>query len=260
MATIALQMYTMRNFMGSKEQVKDTLEKVAKIGYTKVQMSVPAFMTVEEVKEMLDACGLQADSALAHSMKIDEEFDQIMHEAQVLGTHVIRLDGIPKELAQTPEGFREYAAILEKAGKRFHELGYAMYYHFHAFEWVNFPDGQRGIDILLNETTPEYVGFQPDIYWLTSAGTEPSSSLRLFKGRARYMHVKDYGIKVRTGILESVPRTFASVGKGNLNLPAIVKTALEIGIEEFVVEQDECEGDVFQCITDSVNGLKKLGL
>ena len=114
MATIALQMYTMRNFMGSKEQVKDTLEKVAKIGYTKVQMSVPAFMTVEEVKEMLDACGLQADSALAHSMKIDEEFDQIMHEAQVLGTHVIRLDGIPKELAQTPEGFREYAAILER--------------------------------------------------------------------------------------------------------------------------------------------------
>ena len=77
MASIALQMYTMRNFMGSKEQVKDTLEKVAKIGYTKVQMSVPAFMTVEEVKEMLDACGLQADSALAHSMKIDEEFDQI---------------------------------------------------------------------------------------------------------------------------------------------------------------------------------------
>ena len=116
MASIALQMYTMRNFMGRKEQVKDTLEKVAKIGYTKVQMSVPAFMTVEEVKEMLDACGLQADSALAHSMKIDEEFDQIMHEAQVLGTHVIRLDGIPKELAQTPEGFREYAAILEKAG------------------------------------------------------------------------------------------------------------------------------------------------
>ena len=72
MASIALQMYTMRNFMGSKEQVKDTLEKVAKIGYTKVQMRVPAFMTVEEVKEMLDACGLQADSALAHSMKIDE--------------------------------------------------------------------------------------------------------------------------------------------------------------------------------------------
>ena len=64
-----------------------------------------------------------------------------------------------------------------------------LYYHFHAFEWIRFESGVRGIDILLGETDPDCVGFQPDVFWLTSAGTEPSESIGMFKGRAAYMHV-----------------------------------------------------------------------
>ena len=260
MATIGLQMYTMRNFMKDKEQVKETLRRVAEIGYPSVQISVPAFMTVEELKALLDEYGLKADSAMAHSMKFDEEFDDVIHCAQVLGTKVVRLDGIPKDLAQCPDGYKQYAAILEKGGKRFREAGYDMYYHFHAFEWTNFAPGVRGIDILLRETTPEYVGFQPDVFWLTSAGTEPSQSLKMFQGRAKYIHVKDYAIKPRTGALEDVPNCFASVGRGNLNWPGILQTAREMGIQQFVVEQDQCDGDVFDCIRESYDNLKKMGV
>lgn len=260
MAIIGLQMYTLRNEMKDLAQLRETLKKVAKIGYTQVQITPPAFVTVEEVKALLDENGLRADSALAHSMKMEEEFDQVVHAAKVLGTRVVRLDGIPKELAQSPDGYREYAAILEKGGKRFHDAGLSMYYHFHAFEWTNFAPGCRGIDILLNETTKEYVGFQPDVFWLTSAGTEASQSLKLFEGRAKYMHVKDYAIKPRTGALEDVPNCFASVGRGNLNWPGILQTAREIGIEQFVVEQDMCDGDVFDCIKESYDNLKKMGV
>lgn len=260
MATIGLQMYTLRDYMKDREMLRGTLKRVAGIGYTQVQITPPAFLTMEEMRAMLDESGLRADSALAHSMKLEEEFNQVVHAAQVLGTHVVRLDGIPKELAQTPAGYREYAAILEKGGRRFREAGLSMYYHFHAFEWTNFAPGCRGIDILLNETSPESVGFQPDVFWLASAGTEPSQSLKLFAGRAKYMHVKDYAIKPRTGALEDVPNCFAAVGQGNLNWPGILKTARELGIEQFVVEQDICDGDVFDCIRESYENLKKMGV
>ncbi|MDD6871299.1 MAG: sugar phosphate isomerase/epimerase [Clostridiales bacterium] len=257
MADIALQMYTMRNCMADEKQLLETLRRVREIGYRSVQITRPAYVTIEALKRMLDECGLSADSALGHCMKLDEEYDAILHEAEVLGTRVVRLDGIPMELAQTAEGYRTFARILEKGGKAFRAAGYDMYYHFHAFEWTNF-GAERGIDILLNETTPEYVGFQPDVFWLTSAGTEPSSSLRLFAGRARYMHVKDYAIKPRTGALEDVPNCFAPVGRGNLNWPGIMKTAREIGIDHFVVEQDLCDGDVFECIKTSHDSLRAM--
>ena len=257
MADIALQMYTMRNCMADEKQLLETLRRVREIGYRSVQITRPAYVTIEALKRMLDECGLSADSALGHCMKLDEEYDAILHEAEVLGTRVVRLDGIPMELAQTAEGYRTFARILEKGGRAFRAAGYDMYYHFHAFEWTNFC-AERGIDILLNETTPEYVGFQPDVFWLTSAGTEPSSSLRLFAGRARYMHVKDYAIKPRTGALEDVPNCFAPVGRGNLNWPGIMKTAREIGIDHFVVEQDLCDGDVFECIKTSHDSLRAM--
>ena len=257
MADIALQMYTMRNCMADEKQLLETLRRVREIGYRSVQITRPAYVTIEALKRMLDEVGLSADSALGHCMKLDEEYDAILHEAEVLGTRVVRLDGIPMELAQTAEGYRTFARILEKGGRAFRAAGYDMYYHFHAFEWTNF-GAERGIDILLNETTPEYVGFQPDVFWLTSAGTEPSSSLRLFAGRARYMHVKDYAIKPRTGALEDVPNCFAPVGRGNLNWPDIMKTAREIGIDHFVVEQDLCDGDVFECIKTSHDSLRAM--
>ena len=257
MADIALQMYTMRNCMADEKQLFETLRRVREIGYRSVQITRPAYVTIEALKRMLDEVGLSADSALGHCMKLDEEYDAILHEAEVLGTRVVRLDGIPMELAQTAEGYRTFARILEKGGKAFRAAGYDMYYHFHAFEWTNF-GAERGNDILLNETTPEYVGFQPDVFWLTSAGTEPSSSLRLFAGRARYMHVKDYAIKPRTGALEDVPNCFAPVGRGNLNWPGIMKTAREIGIDHFVVEQDLCDGDVFECIKTSHDSLRAM--
>ena len=178
MADIALQMYTMRNCMADEKQLFETLRRVREIGYRSVQITRPAYVTIEALKRMLDEVGLSADSALGHCMKLDEEYDAILHEAEVLGTRVVRLDGIPMELAQTAEGYRTFARILEKGGKAFRAAGYDMYYHFHAFEWTNF-GAERGIDILLNETTPEYVGFQPDVFWLTSAGTEPSSRMEI---------------------------------------------------------------------------------
>ena len=101
MADIALQMYTMRNCMADEKQLFETLRRVREIGYRSVQITRPASVTIEALKRMLDECGLSADSALGHCMKLDEEYDAILHEAEVLGTRVVRLDGIPMELAQT---------------------------------------------------------------------------------------------------------------------------------------------------------------
>ena len=260
MSQIALQMYTLRRHMQDAAQLRETLRRVAEIGYRNVQISVPAFTTVEALQAELEKNGLAADSAFAPSMKIGGMVEEIVHHARVLDTDFVRTDSIPKEWADSEQGYRDYARVLNEAGRALAAHGLKLYYHFHAFEWINFESGLRGIDILLRETDPGTVGFQPDVFWLTAAGTEPSSSLLLFRGRARYMHVKDYAVTRRTEQLESVPRAFAPVGRGNLNWAGILAAARSAGIERFVVEQDRCDGDEFDAVRVSLENLNRLGV
>ena len=260
MSRIGLQMYTMREQVKNLEDYKNTIRKIAEIGYKVLQMSRPDFMSIEENVKFLKQYDLSADSVLRPAMEVVEEAETAAKEAEMYGCDVLRTTSIPNEFRiKGKKGYQEFAKIMNESGKACKKVGLRYMYHFHAFEWINFGQ-ERGIDILLNETDPDCVYFCPDVFWLTSAGTEPSQSLKMFAGRAFMMHVKDYAIRPLEGKIENVPSFFAPVGTGNLNWEGILKTADEIGIKTFVVEQDECEGDVFDAIQTSYNNLTKMGL
>ena len=102
--------------------------------------------------------------------------------------------------------------------------------------------------------------FQPDVFWLTAAGTEPSQSLKRFAGRAEYLHLKDYTIvAANTGTLETIRWASAPVGTGNLNWDGILATAKEIGIRNFVVEDDMGILDPFDSAAQSIAAMKSFG-
>jgi sugar phosphate isomerase/epimerase len=259
MSKIALQMYTCREHMKTAADFEETLKKVAEIGYEYVQISRPAFFEMDEMAKLLGKYDLQADSVFCPTGKILNNIEQLEKDADILGTDVVRTDSIPVALRTSREGYHEFAHRMDQEGQALKKAGLRYIYHFHAFEFVSFGN-IRGIDILLHETDPEAVMFQPDVFWLTSAGTEPSVSLRMFKGRAFYMHVKDYAIRQLEGAIENVPFYFAPVGTGNLNWNGILQAANEIGIQRFVVEQDQVDGDVFEAIRTSYKNLQKMGI
>ena len=259
MSRIGLQMYTLRDFVKTPDDFKNTLRRVAEIGIENVQITPPGFFTVEETAKLLRDNGLKADSVFRSTGKIVDGIEQAKRDAEILGTDVLRTDSIPNEMRNDADGYRRFAQQMNAEGRACKAAGLRYIYHFHAFEWINFGD-VRGIDILLNETDPDAVMFQPDVFWLTNAGTEASVSLKMFKGRAFYMHVKDYAIRKLEGKIEDVPFHFASVGTGNLNWPGIIASADEIGIERFVIEQDMCEGDAFDAVKLSFDNLNKMGI
>ena len=245
MSRIGLQMYTLRDFTKTPDDFKATLKKVADIGIENVQITPPGFFTVEETAQLLKDNGLKADSVFRSTRKVVDTIEQAKRDAEILGVDVRRTDSLPE--------------IMNAEGRACKAAGLRYIYHFHAFEWISFGD-IRGIDILLDETDPDAVFFQPDVFWLTNAGTEASVSLKMFKGRAFFMHVKDYAIRKLEGKIEDVPFHFASVGTGNLNWPGIIRTADEMGIERFVIEQDMCEGDPFAAVKLSFDNLNKMGI
>lgn len=257
MPEIGLQMYTLRDYSKTKEEYLETVRRVAEIGYRNLQVRPVTFLTVEEHKALLDKYSIKADSVYLPVGEIESCIDRAVAEAKIFGVDVIRTDSIPQEYRADEKGYRTFARELDRLGEICRRHGLRLIYHFHAFEFVTF--GKiRGIDILLSDTSPENVYFMPDVFWLTNAGTEPSVSLNMFRGRAFYMHVKDYAIKKLEGKIEDVPFHFAPVGDGNLNWEGIVKTANDIGITHFIVEQDMCDGDVFEAIERSYKALSKM--
>jgi sugar phosphate isomerase/epimerase len=256
---LSIQMYTLRNSMKTREDLENTLRRVAEMGYDSVQITPPAFLSMEEMAQMLKKNGLRADSAIRKLYEIPDHLDECLHSAEALGTNVLRTDSICREDRLSRDGYLRAAAHLEKCGRALHARGLQFMYHFHSFEFVKLGD-TRGIDILLENTSPEYVLFQPDVFWLTAAGTEPSTELLKFKGRARYMHLKDYVI-VPTELekIEQTARASAPVGTGNLNLAAILAVAREMGIENFVAEDDMGILDPFESAAMSLVNMKKLG-
>ncbi len=258
MSKIGIQMYTVRDFIKDRAGLEGTLKKLADIGYKNVQISVPPFMTVKELAAMLAGYGLKADSVFCTALKIVESAGQLAEDAAILKTDVLRTDSIPAAYRKSADGYLEFAAMMNKQAAALKAVGLKYMYHFHAFEFVSFGK-RRGIDIMLEETDKDTVLFQPDVFWLTSAGTEPSVSLKMFAGRAEYIHVKDYMIKQLDGVIENVPFYFAAVGTGNLNWPGIMKTTREMGIKQYVVEQDKCDGDVFEAAKTSYVNLVKIG-
>lgn len=256
---IGLQMYTMRNHLKTPEAYRETCRRIAEIGYEVIQVTPPAFFESEEFYELITAYGLCADSVYVPTTHVCERIEDAKKQAELFGCDVLRTDSIPAELRNDADGYRRYAEIMNREGEACKAAGLRFIYHFHAFEWIRF-EKERGIDILLNETDPSCVFFQPDVFWITNAGAEPSSALKLFAGRAFSIHVKDYAIQKLEGAIENVPYNFAPVGKGNLNWNGIMKTADEIGIKRFVVEQDMCTGDTFEAIRDSFEALRGMGL
>ncbi len=255
-----LQMYTLRNFMKTPEDLDSTLKKVADMGYQNVQISPPSFTNSVALAEQLKGYGLSADSAFCSVYKIPENIGDIVIAAKALGTDVLRTDSIKNADRYSIEGYKSFAEHMNVCGKLLKENGLKFMYHFHSFEFIKLGENLRGIDILLNETDPEYVMFQPDVFWLTASGTEPSEALKMFKGRAEYMHLKDYVIvKNTTEVLEETKRASAPVGTGNLNWDAIIKTAKDIGIYNFVVEDDMGSLDPFDSAKQSIDNMKKLG-
>ncbi len=262
MSKISLQMYSMRSAMKDTKEVAETLKKVSAIGYKSVQISVPPFMDVKELKMMLDDNGLKADSVLAKVGEIQGRIDAIAQEGKVLGTDIARTTSIPFEQRNTEQGYHEFCRSMNRDAQLLVENGFRKcFYHFHSFEFIKFP-AVRGIDIMLQEFDPRYLFFQPDLFWLTGAGTEPSQSLKMFEGVAEYIHVKDYQIVGTTEVIENVPRAYAPVGAGNMNWSGILKTAREIGIQNYVVEQDDFQKgeNIFECVATSFNNLVAYGV
>jgi len=266
-STIGLQLYTLREDL--EKDPKSTLMKVANIGYGNVE----TFYNYEqnkgsgkfwglktaELKKILDDNNLRSDSghyALPTFLTLGKGNDQELKEqadiAVNLGQHYLVVPVPPMHTGGNLSlaDFQFMAEQLNRGGEYGKSLGLKIGYHNHFWEFrpLN-AEGKTGYQILLEETEPDLVAFELDLFWAIKSGADPLQLFSTYPKRFEMWHVKDIDKSKQEVIIGPAQDTldtgallqnikFAEVGSGAVDFKAIFKQADQAGLKHFFVEQD----------------------
>ncbi|RAV23087.1 sugar phosphate isomerase/epimerase family protein [Paenibacillus contaminans] len=247
---IAVQLFTVRDFTQTAEDLDTTFGKIAEIGYKAVQISCIGPIKAEVVKELADKHGLAICATHNSYDRFVNDLDAVISEHLLWNCRYAGVGIMPPAFRERgKDGYIAFAEAFNRIGSRLREFGIQFVYHNHRFEYERFA-GQTGMDWMLQYGEPEAFQFELDTYWAQAGGADPAAWIHKLDGRMKVIHLKDMEI------VDNEP-CYAEVGSGNMNWPAIFEACRETGMEWYVVEQDTCRGNPFESIATSYEYLLK---
>ncbi|MDR1524366.1 MAG: sugar phosphate isomerase/epimerase [Tannerella sp.] len=199
---LGLQLYSLRD-MVRDEGIQKVLKAVSKMGYNSLETASYNNgklygQNPGDLKKMAEDLGLKLTSShLSHNISSDSDADMAWWNKAVdahneagmkymivpsapLGGEDATLDNIKRY----SDYFNKIALISAGASIQFG-------YHNHAFEFENKVDGVPVYDLMLENTSPDHVLFQLDVYWIKRGGYDPVDYMKKYAKRIKVLHIKD---------------------------------------------------------------------
>ncbi|MZQ81033.1 TIM barrel protein [Paenibacillus sp. 5J-6] len=244
---IAAQLYTVRSFTKTAEDLDAALQKIKAIGYDAVQVSGIGPIAPEAVLEMCQRRGLTICATHVPFEWLLQDLDNVIKVHKAWNCRYVGIGSMPPAYRTGLSGYQEMARTLSEIGAKLSEAGLGLIYHNHKFEFEKIA-GKTGLEWLLEESDAAHVGFELDMYWVQAGGANPVNWVLKVDGRMKVVHLKDMAIVNDT-------QTFAEIGEGNMDWPAVLDACRATGVEWYVVEQDVCPGDPFESLALSYHTL-----
>lgn len=230
-----LQLYTLRDDL--PKDPKGILKQVADMGYKQIEgyegpKGLWWGMKNTEFKSYLDELGLTMVSSHCDYKK---DLDRKAAEAKEVGLQwlICPWYGPQKNLDE----FKKAAELFNKCGDTCKKHGLRFGYHNHGYSFEQL-EGQYPQDIMMQNTNPDTVDFEMDIYWVAVPEQDPEAWLKKYPNRWKLVHVKDRD--------KTAPKTVSDasvdLGTGRLDFKKILRTAKDVGVQYYIVEQEKYEG------------------
>lgn len=244
---VCIQLYSLRTILDGvnkdgkvSESYTKLLKDLADMGYTSVETANydnGKFYgrTPQQFKEDCEKAGLKVLSAHTNRGLSDQElasgdFTEAMkwwkqciadHKAAGMEYIVCPWMGVPK----TMKDLLTQCKYLNEIGKLCKQSGIKFGYHNHNHEFQKV-EGKTMYDVMLENTDPEYVFFEMDVFWTVWGQNSPVNYFKKYPGRFKMFHIKDY----------------REIGQsGMVGYDAIFNNADKAGMENFVVELEQSE-------------------
>lgn len=244
---IGIQLYTVRTLLESEAAADKTVAALGKMGYECIQL-FGGTANLDMMRWCVNAAkkhGLKVIGILSNPISLRESLDEMTAIAREAKCSDIGISGVAKTEAEA----KELVTAANGLAKDIHSAGLTFSYHNHSHEFIRTECGETVMDILLGGFDKELVDLMPDTYWLQHGGIDVRDFIETHANRIKMIHLKDMK---RT--LDGP--TFSEVGVGNINMRGIIKLALSLGISDFIVEQDSCDGDPLDSARISIENIK----
>ncbi|WP_237701595.1 sugar phosphate isomerase/epimerase family protein [Algoriphagus machipongonensis] len=232
--SFGIQLYSVKDEMAN--DAKATMAALAGFGYKQFEgfdggKGVLWGMDPKEFKTLTSDLGV---SMVASHANVFENLDAQAEAAKEAGLEYLICPWIGGQ--ETIDAYKKFADKFNEAGAtlKSHGLKFAYHNHDYTFETL---EGVMPQDVLMENTDPELVDFEMDMYWVYVAGVDPSAYLAKYPNRFKLCHLKDAepdkGDGEERGVL---------LGAGEIPFSNLVKESTQLGMEYFIVEQERFVG------------------
>ena len=236
-----------------EEDWEGTLRKVAGMGYKYLEFGNHYGPDKETFKEFLKEIDLKplAGGTSISEMKKEDQFKKMIDDSLDLGKKYMVCywpwtdSGDNKKL----DDFKIAADDLNKLGEICNQAGSRFLFHNHNKEFVPVGGYQWGYEVILENTDPELVGMELDLYWITKGGGDPLYLFNKYPHRYEIFHVKDMD--------KTSEKLYTCPGYGVIDFVSIFAKSGQAGVKYYVVEIDE-NPDPMKCVEVSCQYLKGL--
>jgi len=186
---IGLQLFSIRHEIA--KDMGSTLEAVAKMGYVAVEFFGPPKHSAEELKSMLDGCGLQCCGWHTPFALVQEEtLAETITFNQTLGNDKVIIPAIPAELRTSRADWLKLADFTNHLADKLAEHNMVTGYHNHQVEFQPI-DGETPWDTFFGNTQQSVI-MQLDTGNGIVGGAKPTELINTYAGRAVTVHLKPY--------------------------------------------------------------------
>lgn len=248
-----IQLYTLRDDL--PKNPKDVLKKIASFGFKEIESYEGADgmfwgMGNTGFKKYMDELGMKIISSHCN---FRDNFEKKAAEAAEIGMKYLICPHIGKQ--KSLDDYKKIAVEFNAAAEICRKNGIRFAYHNHDYSFRS-QEGQFPQDIFIQNTNPQTVDFEMDMYWVVAAEQDPVAWLKKYPGRFKLCHIKDRtkGMAPKQG----EKNVSCIVGKGSINYPAILKVAKKQGMVHYILEQEAYEKEPIECVKESGEYLKEI--
>ncbi len=236
------------------------LAEVKSLGFTDVETAGTYGHTAKEFRSLADANGLKIIGAHIPYERMQSDLPGVIAEVKTLGASYVIVAWVPHKTDFDVDQARAAVANFNTWGAALKAEGLGFGFHTHGYEFKPLPDGSSAFDVMLNETKPDLVFCEMDVFWVVQAGLDPVKLLQKYPGRFKAFHIKDMKKGAPTGLYEGHAPASDNVvvGAGIMDWPAIVEQGRKSGVQYYFIEDET--SDPVANIPPSITYLKTLGL
>lgn len=260
---ISVQLYSVRSILDGVNQdgnaeakYIDILHKLASMGYTSVEAAnydqgrgTFYGRTPAQFKSDVEKAGMRVlSSHTGHGLSSEElasgDFTPSLnwwrkciadHKAAGMKYIVCPWMDVPKTL----KDLATYCRYYNEVGRMCKAEGMAFGYHNHAHEFQDV-EGKKMYDFMLENTDPDLVLFEMDLYWAVRGQVSPVDYFNRYPGRFKLFHVKDD----------------KEIGQsGMVGFDAIFRNADKAGLENAIIEVEQYSMPVEESVKVSIDYL-----